>query len=70
MPATISLGCAQPAKRIWRGAKEHSVERVLVVGCAGSGKSALARRLASLTGLPLIELDRAFWRPGWTSDTG
>lgn len=41
------------------------MERVLVVGCPGSGKSTLARRLAAEQGLPLIELDRAFWRPGW-----
>lgn len=43
------------------------MERVLVVGCAGSGKSTLARRIAQARGLPLIELDRLFWRPGWTA---
>jgi adenylate kinase family enzyme len=43
------------------------VERVLVVGCAGSGKSTLARYIAQARGLPLIELDRLFWRPGWTA---
>jgi hypothetical protein len=34
-----------------------AVERVVVAGCAGSGKSCLARELAARTGLPLIERD-------------
>lgn len=33
------------------------MDRVVVIGCAGSGKSTLARRLARVTGLPLIERD-------------
>jgi len=40
--------------------------RVLVVGFAGAGKSTFARALAVRTGLPLIHLDLAYWRPGWT----
>ncbi|WP_245298223.1 AAA family ATPase [Rhodomicrobium vannielii] len=41
------------------------MQRVLVLGCSGSGKSTLARRLAAAHGLPLIDLDREHWRPGW-----
>ncbi len=33
------------------------VERMVVIGCAGSGKSRLARQLAERTGLPLVERD-------------
>jgi adenylate kinase family enzyme len=33
------------------------VERILVIGCAGSGKSAFARRLSAVTGLTHIERD-------------
>ena len=40
-------------------------ERIVVVGCGGAGKSHLARRIAAATGLPLVHLDREFWRPGW-----
>ena len=42
------------------------MQRVLVVGCGGAGKSTFSRRLAASTGLPLIQLDYAYWRPGWT----
>ncbi|HXQ10650.1 MAG TPA: AAA family ATPase [Caulobacteraceae bacterium] len=35
--------------------------RVIVLGCAGSGKSTFARRLSERTGAPLIDLD-ALWR--------
>jgi adenylate kinase family enzyme len=41
------------------------MQRVLVVGCSGAGKSTFSRRLAEVTGLPRIELDREFWQPGW-----
>jgi hypothetical protein len=30
-----------------------------------SGKSTLPRSLAAITGLPLIQLDHAYWAPGW-----
>ena len=35
--------------------------RILLLGCAGSGKTTLARRLAEATGAPVIDLD-AIWR--------
>jgi len=37
----------------------------MVIGCSGAGKSTLARKLAAMTGLPLIDLDGLYWRPGW-----
>lgn len=40
------------------------MERVLVLGCGGSGKSVFARRLGEVAGLPVVELDAVFWRPG------
>jgi adenylate kinase family enzyme len=44
---------------------EVSMNRVLVVGNAGAGKSTFARRLGGTLGLPVIHLDSYFWQPGW-----
>lgn len=41
------------------------MERVLVIGSPGSGKSTLATRIARRTGLPIVHLDREYWRSGW-----
>jgi adenylate kinase family enzyme len=40
------------------------VRRVVVVGAGGAGKSIFAARLGEATGLPVVELDRIFWRRG------
>lgn len=40
-------------------------KRIAVVGNSGSGKSYFAKRLAKISGLPLVYLDAAYWRPGW-----
>ncbi len=34
------------------------------MGPGAAGKSVLAASLGSITGLPVIELDKCFWRPG------
>jgi adenylate kinase family enzyme len=41
------------------------MQRVLVIGSPGAGKSTLARTLAHRIGLPLIHLDAEYWRAGW-----
>lgn len=41
------------------------MKRVAVIGPPGAGKTTFALRLAETTGLPLVHLDRHFWRPGW-----
>lgn len=40
-------------------------KRILVIGCSGAGKSTLSKQLASITGLPLVHLDKLYWKPGW-----
>ena len=37
------------------------MQRVVVFGRGGSGKSTLCRRLGDLAGLPVIELDSIYW---------
>jgi len=43
------------------------VQRVAVVGSGGAGKTTFATELGRRTGLPVIHLDRYFWKPGWVS---
>lgn len=40
--------------------------RMVVIGCSGSGKSTHAQKAAALLDLPYISIDRdVLWRPGW-----
>lgn len=45
------------------------MRRVVIIGCGGAGKSTLARALGERTGLPVVHLDRAFWKPGWVESS-
>lgn len=42
------------------------VDRILVMGCSGGGKSTLSQKIAGLFGLAYISIDRdVLWLPGW-----
>ena len=43
------------------------MERVIIIGCGGAGKSTLARQLGEKLNIPVVHLDKLFWRPGWVS---
>ena len=45
------------------------MQKVLVIGCSGAGKSTFARRLRDATGLPLYYLDRLWHKPDRTHIT-
>lgn len=49
-----------------------SSERIAILGNAGGGKSTLARQIAGARDLPLTEVDKLLWKPGWieASDEG
>ena len=40
------------------------MDRVIIIGCGGAGKSTLARKLGEKTGLPVVHLDQIWWSPG------
>ena len=37
-----------------------------MIGCSGSGKSTLSRKLQDITGLPLVHLDKVWWKADGT----
>lgn len=45
------------------------MRRVLVLGCPGAGKSTLARSLGEALSLPVVHLDRLWWKSGWVNRT-
>ena len=41
------------------------MERIMIIGCGGAGKSTLARQLGEKLNIPVIHLDKLWWKPGW-----
>lgn len=41
------------------------MQRALVIGSPGAGKSTLAHALAERSRLPLFHMDKLHWLPGW-----
>ena len=51
----------------WRANATHAAaRRIVILGCAGAGKSTLAGRIGGALGAPVICLD-AIWRAAWTA---
>ena len=44
----------------------RTVQRICIIGSTGSGKTTLARAVATRLSLPRVELDALHWDPDWT----
>lgn len=42
------------------------LQRIAIIGNAGSGKSVLAQKLHTILKIPIHHLDQYFWKPNWT----
>jgi adenylate kinase family enzyme len=40
-------------------------KRVLILGPSGSGKSTVCRRIGRILDIPVVHLDKHFWKPNW-----
>ena len=45
------------------------MERIILIGCGGAGKSTLARQLGDKLNIPVVHLDKLFWKPGWVESS-
>lgn len=43
------------------------MQKIIVIGCPGSGKSTFSKKLRDVTQLPLYHLDMLFWKPDKTT---
>lgn len=41
------------------------MNRVMILGCCGAGKSTFAKRLHHIIGLDVIHLDQHYWKANW-----
>lgn len=41
------------------------MEKIVIIGSPGAGKSTLARKLGRKLHIKVVHLDRIFWQPGW-----
>ena len=44
---------------------DRKMQRMVIIGATGSGKTTLGRRAAEKLRLPLVDLDELHWLPGW-----
>ena len=46
----------------------NNMKKIVIVGCAGCGKSTLAKLLGSNLNLPVFHLDTIYWKANWQQE--
>jgi hypothetical protein len=59
------MGGWPPSPGDERGLLSPAMDRIAIIGCGGSGKTVLARRLADRLGLTVSNLDALYYDDGW-----
>lgn len=42
-------------------------KKIIIIGSPGSGKSTMSKELSDILMIPVIHLDKIFWKPNWIS---
>lgn len=45
------------------------MQRIMVIGCGGAGKSTFSKNLGAILGFEVIHLDQHYWKPNWVESS-
>lgn len=45
------------------------MQKIMVIGSCGAGKSTLSKQIATVKNIPVIHLDQLYWKPNWVEST-
>lgn len=48
--------------------KTNNMKRIVILGCAGCGKSTLASKLGKKLNIPVFHLDTIYWKANWQEE--
>lgn len=47
----------------------YNYNKIIIIGCPGSGKSTLSKQLSDILNIEVIHLDKIYWKPFWVNIT-